>query len=59
MAEQRTPDCIAKNSAKAVLEIGEQVMTKLLRGRKSQKKLSLKEGCVFATSVGVDAKTIN
>ena len=33
-------------------------MTKLLRGRKSQMKLSLKEGCVFATWVGIDAKTI-
>ena len=47
-----------RNSAKAVLEIGEQVMTKLLRGRKSQSKLSLKEGWVFATWVGIDAKTI-
>ena len=47
-----------RNSAKAVLEIGEQVMAKPLRGRKSQKKLfSLKERWVFATWVGIDAKT--
>ena len=46
-----------RNSAKAVLEIGEQVTAKPLRGRKSQKKLSLKERWVFATWVGVDAKT--
>ena len=39
------------------MEIGEQVMTKLLRGRKSQQKLSLKERWVFATWVGTDAKT--
>ena len=46
-----------RNSAKAVLEIGEQVMAKPLRGCKSQKKLSLKERWVFATWVGIDAKT--
>ena len=46
-----------RNSANAVLEIGEQVTTKLLRGRKSQSKLSLKEGWVFATWVGRDPKT--
>ena len=46
-----------RNSAKAVLEIGEQVMAELLRGRKSHKKLSLKERWVFATWVGIDAKT--
>ena len=46
-----------RNSAKAVLEIGEQVMAKPLRGRKSKKKLSLNEPCVIATWVGVDAKT--
>ena len=46
-----------RNSAKAVLEIGEQVMAKPLRGRKSQKKLSLKERWVFATWDGIDATT--
>ena len=46
-----------RNSAKAVLEIGEQVMAEPLRGRKSQKKLSLKARWVFATWVGMDAKT--
>ena len=46
-----------RNSAKAVLEIGEQVMAKPLRGRKSKKKLSLKERWVFATWVGIEAKT--
>ena len=46
-----------RNSAMAVLEIGEQVMAKPLRGRKSQKKLSLKERWVFATWVGIDAET--
>ena len=45
-----------RNSAKAVLEIGEQVMAKPLRRRKSQKTLSLKERW-FATWVGIDAKT--
>ena len=57
MAEERTSDFFGRNSAKAVLEIGEQVMAKPLRGRKSQKKLSLKERWVFATWVGIDAKT--
>ena len=47
----------ARNSHKAVLEIGEKVMAKPLRGRKSQKKWSLKERWVFATWVGIDAKT--
>ena len=46
-----------RNSAKAVLEIVEQVMAKPLRCCKSQKKLSLKERWVFATWVGIDAKT--
>ena len=46
-----------RNSAKAVLEIGEQVIDKPLRGRRSQKNLSLKERWVFATWVGIDAKT--
>ena len=41
-----------RNSAKAVLEVGEQMMAKPLRGRKSQKKLPLKERWVFATWVG-------
>ena len=54
MAAQCTSDCTA--GTKAVLEIGEQVMAKPLRGRKSQKKLSLKERWVFATWVGIDAK---
>ena len=46
-----------RNSAKTVLGIGEQVMAKPLRGRKSQKKLSLKERWVFAVWDGIDAKT--
>ena len=46
-----------RNSAKAALEMGEQVTAKPLKGRKSQKKLSLKERWVFATWVGIDAKT--
>ena len=38
-----------RKSAKAVLKIGEQVIAKPLRGRKSHEKLSLKERWVFAT----------
>ena len=46
-----------RNSTKGLVEIGEQVMAKPLRGRRSQKKLSLKERWVFATWVGIDPKT--
>ena len=52
-----TSGCTAGNSAKAILQIGEQVMAKPLRGRKFQKKLSLKERSVFATWVGIEART--
>ena len=49
-----------RNSAKAVLEIGEQVMAKSLRVPKSQKKLVvLKERWMFATWAGIDAKKMN
>ena len=47
----------SRNRTKAVLEIGEQVMAKPLRGRNSQKKLSFKERWVFTTWVGIDART--
>ena len=46
-----------RNSAEAVLEIGEQVMAEPLKDRKSQKTLSLMDLWVFATCFGVDAKT--
>ena len=46
-----------RDSTKAILEIGEQIMAKPLRGRKSNKRLSLKERWVFATWVGVGPKT--
>ena len=46
-----------KNSSKAVLEVGEQIMAKPLRGKKTNKKLSLKERWVFGTWVGIDLKT--
>ena len=47
-----------RNSAKAVLEIGEEVMAKPSRSRKSQKDLSLKGRWVFATWVGIDAVVV-
>ena len=46
-----------KNSSKAVLEIGEQVMAKPLRCHKSRKKLSLKERWVLATWFDIDPQT--
>ena len=46
-----------KFSKKAILEIGEQVMAKPLRNKKTSKKLALKERWVFATWVGIDART--
>ena len=46
-----------KDSKKGIVEIGEQVMAKPLRGKKSNRKMSLKNRWVFATWVGIDART--
>ena len=46
-----------KDSKKAIVEIGEQVMAKPLRGKKSNRKVSLKDRWVFATWVGIDTRT--
>ena len=58
-ADGRTPyfRLYGRHSSKAVVEFGEQVMAKPLRGRRSQKKVSLKDRWVFATWVGVDTRT--
>ena len=46
-----------RNSTKALIEIGEQVMAKPLRGKKTTKRLSLKDRWMFATWIGIDPKT--
>ena len=46
-----------KDSRKAILEFAEQVMAKPLRGKKSGKKLALRERWVFGAWVGLDPKT--
>ena len=46
-----------KDSKKAILEAGEQVMAKPLRGKKTNRKMSLKDRWVFATWVGLDPRT--
>jgi len=48
---------LGKDSKKGMVEIGEQVMAKPLRGKKSNRKMSLKDRWVFATWVGIDART--
>jgi hypothetical protein len=46
-----------KDSKKAIIEVGEQVMAKPLRGKKTNRKVSLKDRWVFATWVGIDPRT--
>ena len=46
-----------RSSTKAILNTGQQVMAKPLRGRKSQNKLSLEYRWVFATGVDIDTST--
>ena len=53
MAEQRTSGT-AGIAPRLFWRSASKVMAKQLRGRKSEKKLSLKERLVFATWVGID-----
>ena len=48
---------MGKISEKPIIELGEQVMAKPLRAKKTNKKLSLKQRWVEATWVGIDRKT--
>ena len=46
-----------KDSKKPIVEFGEQVMAKPLRGKRSTRKMSLKDRWAFATWVGIDVRT--
>ena len=46
-----------RHSTKAIVEFGEQVMAKPLRGRRTTKRLSLRDRWIFATWVGLDTRT--
>ena len=48
---------MGKISEKPMMELGEQVLAKPMRARKTNKKLSLRQRWVDATWVGIDRKT--
>ena len=58
-SDGRTPyfRLYGRHSTKGLLEIGEQVMAKPLREKKTTKKLALKDRWVHASWVGMDART--
>ena len=54
MAYNRLQD---KDSKKPIVDFGEQVMAEPLRGKRSTRKMSLKDRWAFATWVGIDVRT--
>ena len=56
MVEQAYYRWQGKESKKPIVEFGEQVMAKPLRGKRFTRKMSFKDRWAFATSVGIDVR---